>query len=64
MSAFDNRPKATYQGDVTAAVGQIVGPNLHGEMLVIDQADYDPATGTTVARFRPATTADIARMVR
>lgn len=58
MTALDNRPKLTYPGDVTAAVGQVMGPTLAGEALVMDSADYDPETGVTVARFRYATTAD------
>ena len=55
---LDNRPKVTYRGDVTAAVGQMVGPTLAGEWLAIAEATFDPASNTTVARFRFATVAD------
>jgi hypothetical protein len=54
----DNRPRATYRGDVTAAIGQVMGPTLAGEFLVLDEATFDPATGLTVARFRYARVED------
>lgn len=57
--SVDNRPRATYRTDATAAVGQVMGPTLAGELLVLDSADYDPDTDTTVCRFRYATTADV-----
>jgi len=57
-SELDNRPKANYSGDVTSSIGQIVGPNLSGEYLVIDEVDYSPETNKSVVRFRYATIGD------
>lgn len=60
MPALDNRPTAHYPGDVTASVGQIVGPNTAGEYLVIDEVTYDPGLDRSTARFRYATVAEFA----
>jgi len=56
----DHRPRLNYHGDVSAAVGQLMGPNLNGELLVLDSTEYDPVTDTTVARFRYARVEDLA----
>lgn len=58
MTALDNRPRATYPGDARSAVGQVVGPTLAGEFLVVDEVSFDEASGTSLARFRYATTTD------
>lgn len=58
-AVFDNRPTATYANDVRTAVGQVVGPTLWGELLVVDEVDYSPQTGHSVVRFRRATTHDM-----
>lgn len=65
MPPLDNRPTATYPGDVTTDVGRVVDPTLAGEYLTLDEATYDPDTDRTTARFRYATpedTADAARL--
>lgn len=59
MAAIDNRPRATYPGDIRSAVGQVVGPTLAGELLVVDDVEFDPVAGKSVARFRYATTPDV-----
>jgi hypothetical protein len=59
VSAIDNRPVATYPGDTTDTVGQLVGPTLAGETLVVDEAVYDEATRTTRCQFRYAAQGDI-----
>jgi hypothetical protein len=42
---------ANYSGDVTHVVGEVMGPNLLGEMLTAVTADYDPETHTTRVGF-------------
>jgi len=59
MPELDNRPTAHYRGDVTTDTGRVVGPNSHGEHLVMEDARYDPATDTTTARFRVARAGDL-----
>ena len=59
MPALNNRPTAHYPGDVTASVGQVVGPNTAGEYLVIDEVTYDPGLDRSTARFRYAATGDL-----
>lgn len=61
QAVFDNRRKCHYPGDVRSAVGQVVGPNLLREMLVIESVDFDPETNTSTAYFRYATIEDMQR---
>lgn len=63
MTPLDNRPTLTYPGDTRDTVGQLVGPTLAGEILVVDEAVYDPAAHVTRCRFRYATTADRERVL-
>lgn len=50
---------ATYPGDATEAVGNVVGPNALGEPMTIVSAEHDPETGTTRVGFAFATTPDL-----
>lgn len=36
-----------YPGDCSDVVGQVVGPELHGALMTIVTAEYDPATDRT-----------------
>lgn len=58
MTALDNRPVAHYSGDVRQAVGQLVGPTLNGEVLVVDEVTFDVDADRSTARFRYATADD------
>ena len=40
-----------YRGDRTGAVGQVMGPNLLGEVVVAVDADYDAAADRTRVGF-------------
>jgi len=42
---------ASYNGDVTEAVGRIVGPNTLGEWMQVVAADYDASTDRTRLSF-------------
>lgn len=42
---------ATYKGDCSTAVGDIVGPNTMNEWLTIVAAEYTPSTDTTRLGF-------------
>jgi hypothetical protein len=56
---MDNRPQATYRSDVRDTVGQVVGPTLYGEYLVVDEVTYDATEGRSLVKFRNATTQDV-----
>lgn len=57
MSVNDTtqRPKpvqwATYNGDCSDAIGEVMGPNTLGEKLQVVAADYDADTGKTRLGF-------------
>ena len=59
MVSIDTRPTAHYRGDTSSTVGQVVGPTMAGEFLVVDEVDYDAAADRSTARFRYATTEDL-----
>ncbi|MGN6245156.1 MAG: hypothetical protein ACTHQ3_16000 [Motilibacteraceae bacterium] len=42
---------ANYPGDITSAIGQIVGPNTIGERLMLVEVDYDEAADRSLAGF-------------
>lgn len=50
---------ATYAGDVTSIVGEVKGPNMLGEYLVAEEAEYDAETNKTRVGFAYATVADM-----
>jgi hypothetical protein len=52
-------PCCTYPGDTSATVGNVAGPNMFGEMLVVTAAVYDPATDRTRCTFRYLTQHDV-----
>lgn len=54
---MDNRPTLHYRGDVRATAGQVVGPNLLGELYVVDEVEWDGERSTV--RFRNATQPDV-----
>jgi hypothetical protein len=57
-----DRYRLHYRGDLTGRIeGQVVGPNLFGELFVIAATEYDPGTDRTTARVRFATTEDVSR---
>lgn len=58
MTAIDNRPRLHYGRNVSDAIGQMVGPTLHGEYLVLDEVLWDAEANVATAFFRNATTAD------
>lgn len=60
---LDNRPTAHYRGDVSDAVGQLVGPTELFELLAVDEVTYDAAADRSTVRFRIATQADVDRHV-
>jgi hypothetical protein len=59
VTALDNRPTLTYPGDTTSTVGQVVGPTLAGEWLVIDDVTFDAEAGKSRAHLRYATEAEV-----
>jgi hypothetical protein len=62
---MDNRKQLHYKGDIAdEVVGQIVGPNLFGELFVADEAIYDRKADVTTVKFRWATQADIDTLTR
>lgn len=50
-TALPNAGHLSYRGDRRAAVGQLMGPNLLGEVLVAVDATYDPVTNRTRVGF-------------
>lgn len=58
---LDNRRTLTYPGDTRSTVGQVVGPTLAGEYLVIDEVEYVAAMDYSRAKLRYATADDIAK---
>ena len=48
---------ATYPGDVTRMVGEVVGPNTLGERLTAVTAEYDAKANTTRVGFTYRTVA-------
>lgn len=53
-----------YRGDIALAVmGQIVGPDRHGEALVPVEATYNLETNQTEVWYRVAVEADVERSV-
>jgi len=61
VAALDNRPTLTYPGDTTSTLGQVVGPTLAGEWLIIDAAHYHADINKTTVWLRYATADDIAK---
>jgi hypothetical protein len=59
QATFDNRKTITYGGDATGIVGEIKGPNYNGELLTVDEAHYDAATGRTRVWFRYSTDPEV-----
>lgn len=51
--------KATYNGNQSHIVGQVMGPTTYGSHVVADEAIYDPETNKTEVWFRNATVEDI-----
>lgn len=47
---MDNRSTLHYSRDVTETVGQLVGPNGFGEMLVVDEVAWDGTRSTVRLR--------------
>lgn len=57
---FDNRGALHYPGDQTAnLLGQIFGPTLLSELIVVDAVSYDPDADMTTGRTRPANQNDL-----
>jgi hypothetical protein len=52
---------ATYRGDTTDVVGQVVGPNLMGERMTAVSASYDAGTNRTRVGFDFARAEDVTR---
>lgn len=50
---------ANYAGNVSTAIGEVMGPNDFGELLTVVQADFDSTTNTTRLGFAYAGTDDI-----
>jgi hypothetical protein len=59
MTALTHTKRLRYRGDVTEAVGQMVGPNEWGERYVVAEATYDPARDLTTVYLRYATAKDV-----
>lgn len=51
---------ATYPGDCTASVGQVMGPNTTRELMVVIEAEYDSTADTTRLGFAFATADEVA----
>jgi hypothetical protein len=59
MTVLD-RYRLHYRGDLRGRIeGQVVGPNVFGELFVIAATDYEAERDRTVARVRFATAADV-----
>lgn len=56
-AALDNRPSARFRVDVSESIGQVFGPTLAGEFLVMDEVVPD-GDGWR-AFYRYATVADV-----
>lgn len=50
---------ANYNGDVTHAVGEVMGPNEFGERMTVVEAAYDPETNKTRLGFAYTTVGDL-----
>lgn len=46
-----NAGRAHYRGDRRSAIGQLMGPNLLGELLVVVDATYDLESDRTTLGF-------------
>lgn len=50
---------ASYRGDCSHMVGEVVGPTTYGQMQVAVDATHDAAADRTRVGFAPATVHDI-----
>lgn len=58
---LDNRPTLHYRGEVSQdMVGQVVGPNLFGELYTFAEVTYDRVADRSTVRLRNATEPEVA----
>lgn len=60
QAVYVHQRHVNYRGDLTGQIeGQVLGPNMLGECLVIESTTYDAWTDRTAASLRYATADDL-----